>query len=57
MDKAIETSMTAPISEEIQEMQALLSELHEGWLHLVAPIRGAKANQSKEPLVANSSEI
>ena len=56
VDKAIETSMTAPISEEIQEMQALLCELHEGWLHLVAPIRGTKLPQPGEVRVANSSD-
>ena len=57
VDKAIETSMTAPIYGELQEMQALLSELHEGWLHLVAPIRGTKVHVPKESRVANSSEI
>ena len=38
-------------------MQALLSELHEGWLHLVAPIRGTKVHGPEESRVANSSEI
>ena len=40
VDQAIDTSMRMPITEELQEMRALLSELHVGWLHLVAPIRG-----------------
>ncbi len=40
VDQAIETSMRVPITEELKEMQTLLSELHGGWLHLVAPIRG-----------------
>ncbi len=56
VDKAIETSMTAPISGELREMQALLSELHEGWLHLVAPIRGSKLLEPHEVRVANLSD-
>ena len=56
IDDAIDTSMRAAISGELQEMQRLLSELHEGWLHLVTPIRGMKLSDPDEVRVASSSE-
>ena len=48
VDTCIETSLRLPIHEDLSEMRTLLNELHDGWLHLVSPIRGRAL---EEPLV------
>ena len=51
VDTCIETSLRLPIHEDLSEMRGLLKDLHEGWLHLVSPIRGRKL---KEPSALSS---
>ena len=51
VDNCIETSLRLPIHEDLSEMRGLLKDLHEGWLHLVSPIRGGKL---EEPSVLSS---
>ena len=51
VDNCIETSLRLPIHEDLSEMRGLLKDLHEGWLHLVSPIRGRKL---KEPSALSS---
>ena len=55
VDQAIETSMRVEIADELEEMRILLSQLHEGWLHLVAPIRGMSACDSKQDLAVSEN--
>ena len=45
VDTCIETSLRLPIHEDLSEMRELLKDLHEGWLHLVSPIRGRKLEE------------
>lgn len=56
VDQAIDTSMRMPITGELKEMRALLSELHDGWLHLVAPIRGSRMGPREHQKTAFSKK-
>ena len=40
VEGCIESSLRLPIHDDLTEMSQLIRELHEGWLHLVSPIRG-----------------
>ena len=55
VDQALETSLRAEINGELKEMQALLSQLHLGWLHLVSPLRGVAFPEPAENKTALES--
>lgn len=48
VDACILASLRIPIDDQLDEMQELLNQLHQGWLHLVSPIRGEALPDHKE---------
>ena len=53
INQALETSIRGEIADELAEMRVLLSELHEGWLHLVSPMRGIRLHDVDENRAAS----
>ena len=53
VDTSIDSSLRLPLNNDLSEMRALIKDLHQGWQHLVSPIRTAKAS-SKAPLKSNA---
>ena len=43
VDTSIDSSLRLPLDNDLSEMRALIDDLHQGWQHLISPIRTAIA--------------
>ena len=53
VDTSINSSLRLPLDDDLSEMRALINDLHQGWQHLISPIRAAKSD-SKAPMSHNA---
>ena len=48
VDDCIDSSLRLPLDNDLSEMRALIRDLHQGWEHLVSPIRSKPINVSQQ---------
>ena len=53
VDTSIDSSLRLPLVNDLSEMRALINDLHEGWQHLISPIRAAMSD-SDAPISHNA---
>ena len=53
VDTSIDSSLRLPLDNDLSEMRALIDDLHQGWQHLISPIR-AVISDSETPMSHNA---
>ena len=53
IDTSIDSSLRLPLDNDLSEMRALIDDLHQGWQHLISPIR-AVISDSETPMSHNA---
>ena len=53
VDTSIDSSLRLPLVNDLSEMRSLIHDLHEGWQHLISPIR-ATMSDSDAPISHNA---
>ena len=53
IDDSIDSSLRLPLDNDLSEMRVLIDDLHQGWQHLVSPIRAA-ISDSEAPMSHNA---